>query len=255
MTMQYWGMLPVAVVIAAFATVSGVEGNTSRLKQQAAERAVEFVKSGMVVGLGHGSTAIFALRRIAELLRAGQLQDIQGVPCSLQVKGDAQRLGIPLTTLDEHPVVDLTIDGADEVDPDLNVIKGGGGALLREKIVAQASRREIIVVDETKLSPALGTHWPVPVEVAPFGWRSQAAYLESLGARPILRQNADGTPFKTDHGNLILDCHFGPIPDPARLAAQMSQRAGIVEHGLFLGLAMDVVVAGVGGVRHLKRKT
>jgi ribose 5-phosphate isomerase A len=230
-----------------------VKRNTSQLKQQAAEYAVQFVESGMVVGLGHGSTAIFAVRRIAQLLREGQLQGILGVPCSLQVEEDAQRLGIPLTTLDEHPIVDLTIDGADEVDPDLNVIKGGGGALLREKIVAQASRREIIVVDESKLSPALGTHWPVPVEVTPFGWRSQSAYLESLGAKPVMRLNSDGTPIKTDQGNLILDCHFGPVPDPAQLAARLSERAGIVEHGLFLGLATDVIVTGVEGVRHLKR--
>ena len=226
-----------------------------QLKQRAAERAVEFVKSGMVVGLGHGSTAIFAVRRIARLLHEGQLQDILGVPCSLQVKEEAHQLGIPLTTLDEHPVVDLTIDGADEVDPDLNLIKGGGGALLREKIVAQASRREIIVVDESKLSPALGTHWPVPVEIVPFSWRSQAAYLESLGAQPVLRLNSDSTPHKTDQGNLILDCHFGPISDPAQLAAQMNERAGIVEHGLFLGLATDVIVASVEGIRHLKRQT
>jgi ribose 5-phosphate isomerase A len=231
---------------------AGVNVDIIQLKQKAAERAVEFVESGTVVGLGHGSTAIFAVRRIAQLLRDGQLQDILGVPCSRQVEGEAQRLGIPLTTLDEHPVVDLTIDGADEVDPHLNVIKGGGGALLREKIVAQASRREIIVVDESKLSPALGTRWSVPVEVVPFGWRSQVAYLESLGTEPVLRRNSDGTPFKTDQGNLILDCHFGPISQPARLAARMSERAGIVEHGLFLGLVTDVIVAGVEGIRHLK---
>ncbi|MCK4452241.1 MAG: ribose 5-phosphate isomerase A, partial [Anaerolineae bacterium] len=154
-----------------------------------------------------------------------------------------------------HPVVDVTIDGADEVDPHLNLIKGGGGALLREKIVAQASRCEIIVVDESKLSPALGTHWPVPVEVTPFGWRSQAAYLESLGAQPVLRLSSDGTPFTTDQGNLILDCRFGPISQPAQLAARLSERAGIVEHGLFLGLATDVILAGVEGVRHLERET
>jgi len=226
----------------------------TQLKKKAAERAVEFVESGMIVGLGHGSTAIFAVRRIARLLDEGQLQDILGVPCSLQIEEEARRLGIPLTTLDEHPIVDLTIDGADEVDPYLNVIKGGGGALLREKIVAQASRREIIVVDESKLSPALGTRWPVPVEVAPFSWRSQTAYLESLGARPVLRRDSDGTPFKTDQGNLILDCHFGPIQDPAQLAVQMSERAGIVEHGLFLGLVTDVIVASNQGIRHLERR-
>jgi ribose 5-phosphate isomerase A len=225
-----------------------------QLKQKAGWYAVEFVKSGMVVGLGHGSTAIFAVRCIAQLLQEGRLQDVLGVPCSRQVEAEAQRLGIPLTTLDEHPVVDLTIDGADEVDPDLNLIKGGGGALLREKIVAQASRREIIVADESKLSPALGTHWPVPVEVIPFGWRAQAAYLESLGA-PTLRLDADGTPFETDQGNLILDCNFGPIPDPSQLAGRLNERAGIVEHGLFIGLATDVIVAGAEGVRHIRRET
>ena len=231
------------------------EIDITQLKQQAAERAAEFVESGMVVGLGHGSTTIFAVRRIAQLLNEGQLRDILGVPCSRQVQEDARRLGIPLTTLDEHPVVDLTIDGADEVDPHLDLIKGGGGALLREKIIAQASRREIIVVDESKLSTALGTRWPVPVEVTPFGWRSQAAYLESLGAQPILRLSSDGTPFQTDQGNLILDCHFGPISNPAQLAARLSGRAGVVEHGLFLGLATDVIVAGVEGIRHLNRQT
>ncbi|MEE8392653.1 MAG: ribose-5-phosphate isomerase RpiA [Anaerolineae bacterium] len=225
----------------------------SQLKRQAAVRAAEFVESGMVVGLGHGSTAIFAVRRIAELLDTGKLREIVGVPCSLYLRDEARKLGIPLTTLDEHPIIDLTIDGADEVDPHLNLIKGGGGALLREKIVAQASRREIIVVDESKLSPALGTHGSVPVEVTPFGWRVQVTYLESLGARPVLRQNDDGTLFQTDQGNLILDCHFGPIPDPAHLAAQLNQRAGIVEHGLFLELATDVIVAGEQGIRHLKR--
>ena len=227
--------------------------DTWQLKQQAAERAAELVESSIVVGLGHGSTAIFAVRRIAALLDVGKLHDIVGVPCSLHVRDEARKLGIPLTTLDEHPVIDLTIDGADEVDPHLDLIKGGGGALLREKIIAQASRREIIVVDESKLSPALGTRWSVPVEIIPFGQRVQVDYLKSLGARPVLRQSEDGTPFKTDQGNLILDCHFGPISDPAQLAARLNQRAGIVEHGLFLELATDVIVAGEQGIRHLKR--
>jgi ribose 5-phosphate isomerase A len=222
------------------------------LKQQAAEYAVAFVEPGMVVGLGVGSTAIFAVRRLAERLRAGELHDIAGVPCGLQVGQEAARLGIPLTTLEERPDVDLTIDGADEVDPQLNLIKGGGGALLREKIVAQASRREIIVVDEGKLAPALGTRWPLPVEVIPFGWRSQAQYVESLGARVVLRLAGDGGPFHTDQGNVILDCHFGPIAAPAPLARALNARAGIVEHGLFLGLATDVIVAGRDGLRHLR---
>jgi ribose 5-phosphate isomerase A len=226
--------------------------NIAQLKKQAGERAVDFVESGMVVGLGHGSTTLFALRRIARLLRDGRLHDILGVPCSTHVEEDAQQLGIPLTTLNEHPSIDLTIDGADEVDDEMNLIKGGGGALLREKIVAQASEREIIVVDETKLSPTLGTQWAVPVEVAPFGWRSQAAYLESLGAELAPRRDEDGALFHTDQGNLILDCDFGPIEEPVPLAAQLSQRAGIMEHGLFLGLATDVIVADAEGVRHLR---
>jgi ribose 5-phosphate isomerase A len=225
--------------------------DTVQLKRQAAERAVEFVESGMVVGLGHGSTAIFAVRLIAQLLRSGKLRDILGVPCSSQVEKEAQQLSIPLTTLDENPVIDLTIDGADEVTSKLELIKGGGGALLREKIVAQASRREIIVVDESKLSPKLGTHCSVPVEVIPFGWRSQAAYLESLSARITRRKNANGTDFKTDQGNLILDCDFGPISHLKQLASNLNERAGIVEHGLFLGLATDLIVAGEQGVRHL----
>lgn len=220
-------------------------------KQQAAERAVDFIESGMVVGLGVGSTAIFAVRRLAQLIGAGKLREILGVPCSIQTSEAAARLGIPLTTLDEHPVVHLTIDGADEVDPHFNLIKGGGGALLREKIVAQASQREIIVVDENKRSDRLGTRWAVPVEVLPFGWRAQKMFLESLGARVTLREKA-GVAYHTDQANLILDANFGPISDPAELARQLNQRAGIVEHGLFIGLATDVIVAGPDGLRHLK---
>jgi ribose 5-phosphate isomerase A len=229
--------------------------DVARLKQQAAERAVDYVESGMVVGLGTGSTAVFAVRRIGRLLREGDLREIIGVPTSHAVEREAQALSIPLTTLDVHPIIDLTIDGADEVDPDLNLIKGGGGALLREKIIAHASRREIIVVDESKLSPALGTHWPVPVEVVPFGWRAQAAYLETVGAQPVLRLDDEGLPFETDQGNLILDAHFGPIAAPAQLAVQLDGHAGIVGHGLFLGLATEVIVAGKEGLRHIKRET
>jgi ribose 5-phosphate isomerase A len=230
-----------------------VSKNILGLKQQAAEKAVEFVESGMVIGLGHGSTAIFAVRRIAELLQAGTLKKILGVPCSAQVEAEARQLGIPLTTLEEHPVIDLTIDGADEVDPALDLIKGAGGALLREKIVAQVSRREIIVIDESKLSPTLGTHKALPIEVTPFGWRAQVAYIETLGARVGVRQANKEIPFKTDQGNLIIDCTFGPIAQPALLCAMLSERAGIVEHGLFLGLATDVICAGAEGVRHLRR--
>ncbi len=221
-------------------------------KQQAGERAVDFVESGMIVGLGVGSTAVFAVRKLARLLQSGTLRDIYGIPCSLSVESEAQRLGIPLTTLEEHPVVDLTIDGADEVDPALNLIKGGGGALLREKIVAQASRREIIVVDEGKLSQRLGERWAVPVEVVPFGWGATRRYIEGLGAQVTLREK-DGAVYHTDQGNLILDCAFGPIDDLAQLDHALAARAGIVEHGLFLGLATDLIVAGESGIRHAQK--
>lgn len=219
-------------------------------KQLAAEHAVGFVESGMVVGLGTGSTAIFATRRLADLLHGGTLRDVQGFATSQATWEEARRLGIPLIAEDMPRSIDLTIDGADEVDPQLNVIKGGGGALLREKIVAQASRRVVITVDDSKLSPRLGTHHSVPVEAMAFGWRSQWRFLESLSARVEMRQNADGSRFATDSGNMILDCDFGPIADAAALANKLGHRAGIVEHGLFLGLVTDVIVAGAAGIQH-----
>lgn len=216
-------------------------------------RAVDYLKSGMIVGLGHGSTAAFAVKHIAQLLETGELSNILGIPCSLKVGDEARGLGIPLTTLEEHPIIDVTIDGADEVDPNLDLIKGGGGALLREKIVAQASRQEIIVIDESKFSRVLGTRWPVPVEVVPFGLRCQVDYLGLMGARVKVRQTSNGDRFTTDQGNLILDCNFGPIADPEKVASKMEARAGIVEHGLFLGLATEVIVANAKGVRHITR--
>lgn len=226
----------------------------TKFKERASKRAVQFVKSGMKVGLGTGSTAIFATRRIAELLKTGDLSDIVAFATSKATAEEAVRLGIHLLPDDLPEDLDVTIDGADEVDPEMNLIKGGGGALLREKIVAQASTRVIIVVDETKPSPRLGTHWPVPVEVNPFGWRSQARYLESLGSRYTIRKNHDDTRFVTDSGNMILDCHFGPISDVRQLAAALNSRAGIVEHGLFIGLATDMIVAGARGVQHRTRQ-
>lgn len=225
----------------------------AELKRQAAEYAVTFIQSGMVVGLGEGSTAVFAIHRIAALIDAGELTGIVGVPCSLRVEGLANELNIPLTTLDDHPEIDLTIDGADEVDPALNVIKGGGGALLREKMVAQATAREIIVVDEGKLSDLLGMQWALPIEVLEFGWKAQAHYLRGLGGDPVVRRHPDGTLYYTDQGNLILDTNFGPIQDVHALGAALAKRAGIVEHGLFLGLVSDVIVAGDGGIRHIQR--
>ncbi len=221
-----------------------------RFKRQAAERAVEFIQPGMVVGLGSGSTAALVVRRLAALRGEGRLTDVVGVPTSVETEALARSLGVPLSTLEEHPEVDLTIDGADEVDPRLCLIKGGGGALLREKIVAQASRQVLIVVDASKLSPWLGTRWPVPVEVLPFGWRSQALFLERLGARVTRREGRDGAPYRTDQGNFILDCAFGPIAHPAELAAKLEARAGLVEHGLFIDLATELIVAGPEGLEH-----
>ena len=222
-------------------------------KKRAALEAAQFIESGMVVGLGSGTTAAFALEAIALRLEEGDLDGILGVPTALATERKAQELGIPLTTLDDHPQIDLTIDGADEVDPGLELIKGGGGALLREKIVAQASAREIIVVDDTKLSERLGSRFPLPVEVLPFGWALEHAYLKSLGAEPVLRKSGAGEIFETDQGNWILDAEFGPIEDAPKLARRLDGRAAIVAHGLFLGLATDVVVAGEDSIRHLKR--
>jgi len=222
------------------------------LKQQAAEHAVKLIESGMIVGLGTGSTAILAVQRLAQLLEQGQLQNIVGVPTSIGIEQEAQRLGIPLATLAEHPTIDLTIDGADEVDPLLDVIKGGGGALLREKIVAQATRRQVIIVDETKLSPELGTQWAIPIEVISFGWESQYHFLEELGAEVTQRMNGD-VPFLTDHKNYILDANFGPISDPYELARQLNGRVGIVEHGLFLSMVTDVIVASSEGIQHAQK--
>jgi ribose 5-phosphate isomerase A len=225
---------------------------TVRFKQQAGEQAASLVQSGMVVGLGTGSTAIHAIRRIAARVREGDLRDVLAIATSLATETAARALGIPLLTDDIPREIDLTIDGADEVDPALDLIKGGGGALLREKIVAQASRREVIVVDESKVSPKLGTHWPLPVEVFEFGWRSQARFLESLGATVTLR-TADTGLYRTDGGNMILDSRFGPITAPAALASLLDTRAGVAGHGLFIGIAHGLIVAGATGVRLVRR--
>ena len=222
-------------------------------KREAAERAAAMIESGMVVGLGTGSTAIFATRRLGELLKTGALRDVTGFPTSRATEAEAKTLGISLLSEEMPRDIDLTIDGADEVDPALNLIKGGGGALFREKIVAQASRRLVIVVDESKLSPNLGTKHALPVEVARFGWKSQDRFVASLGGKPVLRAGTGGKPYETDQGNWILDCAFGPIADPVELALSLATRAGIVEHGLFCGLASEVIVAGEGGVRELRR--
>ncbi|MFO7952857.1 MAG: ribose-5-phosphate isomerase RpiA [Bacillota bacterium] len=225
----------------------------NRLKFQAALYAVSFLKSRMVIGLGHGSTALLAIKQISARYKEGYLKDILCIPASNTVEKEAQLINLPLTTLNEHPVPDITIDGADEVNPALDLIKGGGGALLKEKMLAQASKRELIIVDETKLSPVLGEKKAVPVEVIPFGWQYQAALLDNLGAVVKLRYISAEFPYETDQGNFILDCDFGPLSEPVQLASQMDSRAGIVGHGLFLGLADDLIVAGEKGIRHLQK--
>ena len=224
------------------------------LKQKAAFRAVEFVESDMVVGLGTGSTTEPAVKRIAQRLKAGELKNIVGIPSSVRTEKLALALNIPLVGFDTHPQIDVTIDGADEVDPDLNLIKGGGGALLREKVLAQASRRNIIIVDASKLVPNLGTGWALPIEVIPFACHIEEKFLSALGGTVTVRTNHDGTTCTTDQNNIILDTNFGRIKDAYKLAAQLNERAGIAEHGLFMDLATDVIVAQEEGIEHLSRK-
>ncbi len=231
-----------------------MDNEVQRQKEHAAYHAATYVQPGMVVGLGTGATATLFVQRLGELLASGALQGVVGIPTSSMIEDTARECHIPLSTLEEHPVIDLTVDGADEVDPQLNLIKGGGGALLREKIVAQASKREVIIVDEAKLSPILGTQWHVPVEVVTFGWRTQFDFLTHLGATVVMRERKDGMPFITDQGNYILDANFGMIQDPAALATKLSARIGIVEHGLFVGLASEVIVGQQSGIRILSAK-
>jgi ribose 5-phosphate isomerase A len=217
-------------------------------KQMAAERGASLVESGMVLGLGSGSTATLAVLAIGRRLREGNLRNVIGVPSSSAIAAVARESGVPLTTLEEHPVLDLDLDGADEVDPNLNLIKGLGGALLWEKVVAAASRRVVIFVDESKLVDRLGTKAPLPVEVIPFGWRSHLAFIQALGGKPELRTMPDGRPFVTEEGNYILHCRFDGITDPAGLDAKLLTRAGVVGTGLFLGIAHQVIIGRPSGV-------
>ena len=225
------------------------------LKRAAAERAVaDEVRSGMVVGLGTGSTAIHATRPIGALLRGVELRDVVGVPTAVETADEARRCGIPLHADDVPWEVDVTIDGADEVDPNLDLIKGGGGALLREKLVAQASAREVIVVDGSKCTERLGTRFPLPVEVVDFGLATTRLAIERLGAQIVLRGTGDASsPFRTDQGNLIFDCEFGPIEDAEALAAELASHAGVVEHGLFLGITSALIVASDAGIEVMER--
>jgi ribose 5-phosphate isomerase A len=211
----------------------------SELKRKAAEKAVEFVKDGMTLGLGTGSTTFFAIEAIGELVKKGY--ELRGVPTSVASEQQAMRCGIPLTSLDNVDRIDLTIDGADEVDDDLNLIKGLGGALLREKIVAYASEQEIIIVDEAKMVKTLGTKSPLPLEVARFGHAMTARNIRSLGCVPELK--GGDLPFITDNGNYVYNCRFERINDPISLDRSLKSIPGVVETGLFLGLATKAVVA------------
>ena len=221
-------------------------------KREAAMAAVAMVEDGMVVGLGTGSTAYFAIEGLIARVRDGLR--IVGIPTSERSAKQARDGGIELTDFAHHTRLDLTIDGADEIARDtLDLIKGLGGALLREKIVAAASKRLVIVADEPKLVSSLGGTVPVPVEVVVFGWETTADRLTRLGAKPVLRKTQDGTAFRTDGGNLILDCHFGGIADPSRLEQDLSTTIGVVETGLFIGIATTALVATPGGIVRLDR--
>lgn len=225
-----------------------------QLKKLAADKAVEYVESGMVLGLGTGSTAAFAVARIGELMKAGELKDIVGVPTSKRTAEQAASLGIPLSVLDDHPNIDLAIDGADEVDPELNLVKGRGGALLREKMVEAASAKFVVIVDESKLVSGLGgSGLAMPVEVVPFCWKYNASRLQSLfqaeGCEAKLRMDGD-KPYVTDNANYIVDLYFKtPIKDSRAAAKAMLAFEGVVEHGLFLDMATAVIIAGAEGVR------
>jgi ribose 5-phosphate isomerase A len=219
-------------------------------KQLAARAAVQLVESGNIVGLGSGSTATHAIRFLGERVREGL--KIVGIPTSQKTKHLAEQLGIPLTTLGEHPQIDIDIDGADEIDSQLNLIKGGGGALLREKVVASASRRFVVIAESTKQVAHLGK-FPLPVEVIPFAESLIKNRIEALGAQVSLRCHAYGNPYTTDEGHHILDCNFGEIADPASLAQKLRSFPGVVEHGLFIGMAEMAFVGNDGRVVQLKR--
>jgi len=224
-----------------------------KLKAAAAEAAAAQLLDGMIVGLGTGTTAAFAIdaigKRVAEGLR------IVGVPTSEHTASQAKGLGIPLAPVEKYEWIDVTIDGADEVElGSLNLIKGRGGALLREKIVAISTRKFIVIVDESKLVDRLGSHDPIPVEVVTFGWETTETRLRRIGGNPALRYKPDGGIFVTDGGHYILDCKFGPLPEAADTERKLNDTVGVVEHGMFLGMAKMVIVAGAGGVRILEPK-
>ncbi len=222
------------------------------LKKAAAEKAVEQVESGMIVGLGTGSTTKYAVIKIGQLWQAGHLTDIIGIPTSEGTAALARQYGLSLGTLDDYPLLDLVIDGADEVDPAMNLVKGLGAALLREKMIEMSTRHFVVVVDESKCVDKLGTRAPLSVEVIQFGWRHQARWLtDSFNCTPVLR-GGEAEPLITDNSNYILDCTFpNGIDDPPGLAVALKARTGIVEHGIFFGMADEVIIAGSEGLRFM----
>jgi len=231
--------------------------NMDALKRQAAARALEEVRDGMRLGLGTGSTAKHFVELLGERVRAGL--NVVGVPTSEVTRADAERCGIRLTTLDDIDRLDLTVDGADEIDPALNAIKGGGGALLREKIVASASDRMIVIADDSKWVDVLG-RFPLPVEVIPFGLAATQRELgdafakSGVSGQMVLRKGKDGHVFVTDGGHWIIDAHLGRIADAPRLATHLSAIPGVVEHGLFIGIAKAAVLAGAQGIRFVEQR-
>lgn len=225
-------------------------------KRGAGERAAQAIESNMTLGLGTGSTVFFFLESLGSRLAEGGLKGVVGVPTSLGTEELARRFGIPMTTLEEAGEIDLTVDGADEVDPTLDLIKGMGGALVREKMVVQATCRFLVIVDESKLVSRLGVRSPLPVEVVQFGWASHLPFLDALGCTVTRRLGVQGEPFLTDNGNYVLDCTFSDgIPDPKALDTALARRAGIVDHGLFLGVADEVLVGKGEAVRGMTRST
>jgi ribose 5-phosphate isomerase A len=212
-------------------------------KQKAGEAALQYVKNGMIVGLGTGSTAKFFIEAVGAALKSGKLRDVRGVPTSVNSEKLANAAGLAVVTFAQTSKIDLTVDGADEIAPDLTLIKGLGGALLREKLVAQNSSRLIIIADAAKLVTKLGTKSPLPVEVTPFGFQASERYLRDLGCTPTLRRRPAGDIFVTDNGNFIFDCRFKEIDDPRELNKKLAQRAGIVESGLFIDLAHMAIIA------------
>ena len=218
-------------------------------KEIAGRAAAKLVNDGEIVGLGTGSTAYFTVLALGERVKAGL--KIIGIPTSVKTGDLARSVGIPLTTLDEHPQIDITIDGADEIDPQLRLIKGGGGALLREKVVASASRKMVVVADSAKVVPVLGK-FPLPVEVIAFARTVVEKKITALGGSPKLRVKPDGSPYVTDNGNQILDCNFGRIADPPALALALSNTPGILEHGLFIGLASMALVGRGDAVEEMR---